>query len=186
MMHEPALPSAYTEVPAHAHGPLLLGLDAEGWVYVGITLFLLLTIFVLKAPQKLAAGLDKRIADTRRELDEAKAIRAEAEAVLAEAKARQAAAATEAKAILAQAEEEAGQLVAKAEADVASLIERRARIASDRIAAAERTAVAEVRAQAASAAAAAAAKLIADHHDAAADKALIDRTIADLSGARLN
>lgn len=185
-MHEPALPNAYTEVPADQHGPALLGLDAEGWVYVGLTLFLLLTIFVLKAPQKIAAGLDKRIADTRRELDEARAIRAEAEALLVDAKARQSAAVAEAQAILGQAEAEAAQLITKAEGDVAALIERRGRIASDRIEAAERAAVADVRAHAASAAAAAAAKLIVDHHDAAAHKALVDRAIADLAGARLN
>jgi len=66
----------------------LLGLGSEGWVYVGLTIFLLLAIFVAKAPQKIVEALDGRIAETRRQLDEAKAIRAEAEALLAEARAR--------------------------------------------------------------------------------------------------
>ncbi|HWL46103.1 MAG TPA: hypothetical protein VNQ31_00165 [Sphingomonadaceae bacterium] len=185
-MHEPALPNAYTEVPADQHGPALLGLDAEGWVYVGLTLFILVAIFVLKAPQLIARGLDKRIAATRRDLDEARAIRAEAEALLVDARARQTEAVAEARAILDQAEAEAAQLVTKAESDIAALVERRGRIANDRIAAAERAAVADIRAQTATVAAAAAARLIADRHDAVADKALVDQAIADLAGARLH
>ena len=78
------------------------------------------------------------------------------------------------------AHEEARQIVAKAEADAADLMTRRAKMAEDKIAAAERSAIAEVRAKAASAAAAAAADLIAQKHDAGADKAIVDRTIAGL------
>jgi F-type H+-transporting ATPase subunit b len=53
-------------------------------------------------------------------------------------------------------------------------------MAEDKIAAAERAAIAEVRARAADAAARAAGLLIAEHHDAAADRTMIDRTIAGL------
>lgn len=178
-MDQPALPVAHTEVAEH--GPTLLGLDAEGWVYVGLTIFLLIAIFVAKAPGKIAAALDQRIADTRRELDEAKAIRVAAEALLAEAKTRQAAAVRDAEAIVAHATVEAEQLVAQAQNDVDVLIERRGRMAEDKIAAAERGAIAEVRARAARTAAAAAALLIEQGHDVDADKALIDRTIARLN-----
>lgn len=164
----------------HGHEPELLGLGAEGWVYVGLTIFLLIAIFVVKAPRLIASGLDARIAETRRELDEARAIRAEAEALLAKARAQQAASAGDAAAILAQAEAEAGDLVAKAEADAADLIARRARMAEDKIAAAERAAVAEVRATAADAAVSAATLMITARHGAAQDKPLVDRTIADL------
>lgn len=184
-MNNPALATAHTGVPAE-HAPVLLGLDSEGWVYVGLTIFFLIAIFVAKAPKRITDALDQRIADTRRALDDAKAMRAEAEALLADAKARQSAATADAGAILAQAQEEAAGLVAKAESDAATLIERRGRMAEDKIAAAERSAIAEVRARAASAAAAAAATLIAENHDAGADQALIDRTIAGLGAARLN
>ena len=170
--------------PTHGEGPELLGLGAEGWVYVGITIFLLLAIFIAKAPKRIAEILDQRIADTRRQLDEAKAIRAEAEALLAQAKARNAASAGDAAAIVAHAEAEAKQMLAKAESDSAELVSRRQKMAEDKIAAAERTAIAEVRARAADAAARAAATIIADKHDAAADKPLVDRTIAGLG--RLN
>jgi F-type H+-transporting ATPase subunit b len=177
-MQAPALPIAQTEVPANE--PHLLGLDPEGWVYVGLTIFLLIAIFVAKAPKRITAALDQRIADTRRELDEAKAVRAEAEKLLAEAHARQAEAATDASAILAHAETEARALIAKVESDVATLIERRERMAEDRIAAAERQAIAEVRSQTATLAAVAAEHLIRNRHDAEADKALVDKAIAGL------
>lgn len=166
------------------HGPTLLGLSAEGWVYVGLTIFLLLAIFVAKAPKLITDALDARIANTKRQLDEARAIRAEAEALLADARKRSAASAGDAAAIIAQAEAEAKLLVTKAEADAADLMARRAKMAEDKIAAAERGAIADVRARAADAATRAAAAIIADRHDAGADKPLVDRTIAGL--ARFN
>lgn len=164
----------------HGEGPVLLGLGAEGWVYVGLTLFLLLAIFVGKAPKRVTDALDERIAETRRQLDEAARLRNEAEALLAEAQARNAASAGDATAIVTHAEEEAKGLLKKAEADAKDLIERRRKMADDKIAAAERGAIAEIRAIAADAAARAAAAIIAEQHGAAADKALVDKTIAGL------
>lgn len=161
--------------------PYLLGLDAEGWVYASLTIFILLAIFVAKAHRSVTKVLDDKIAGTRRSLDEAKALRDEAEALLAEAKKKQADAHQTAQAILAGAQTEAGQLVEKARTDVATLIERRQKMAEDKIAAAERVALADVRAKAASAAAQAAARIIAEKRDPRADAALIDRTIASLS-----
>jgi F-type H+-transporting ATPase subunit b len=167
---------------AHAAAePTLLGFSAEGWVYIGITIFLLLALTVFKFPKLLAEALDKRIADTRRTLDEAAALRTEAEAMLAAAKRRQAEAHKDAEGIIAQARVEAERLVVKAKAEADLLIERRGKMAEDKIAAAERAAIAEVRARAASAAAAAAAALIAQKHDVKTDKALVDRTIAALN-----
>ncbi len=187
-MNEPALPTGHvTTASTEAHGPTggpFLDLSAEGWVYVGLTIFILLAIFVGKAPQRIAALLDARIADTRRQLDEAKAIRGEAEAMLADANRLRADAANDSAAILKGAETEAAAIVMKAEADSQQLIARRTRMAEDKIGAAERTAVAEVRQRAVTAATRAATTLIAERHDAAADKALTDRAIAGL--ARLN
>ena len=73
--------------------------------------------------------------------------------------------------MLERARAEAEGIVAKAEADAAALVERRTRMAEDKIAAAERAALDEVRAKAARAAAAAAESLIRDKLDAGADKA---------------
>ena len=86
--------------------------------------------------------------------------------------------------MVARAEEEAKAIVEKAKKDSAALIERRARLAEDKIAAAERAALAEVRAKAADAAARAAASIIAEKHGAESDKALVDKTIAGI--ARVN
>lgn len=169
----------HTGVPVHE--PTLLGLDSEGWVYVGLTIFLLLAIFVAKAPKKVADILDQRILDTRKSLDEAKALRTEAEALLAQAKKQQAEAHKDAEGIIAHARVEAGQLIAQAKTDATTLIERRHKMGEDKIAAAERMAIADVRAKAATAATAAAAALIAQRHDARADKVLVDGTIANLN-----
>lgn len=180
MSHDTVATTAVSGAPApeesafSPHNP-------EFWVYAGLTIFILLAIFVAKAPKRVTDVLDQHIADTRHQLDEAKAIRAEAERLLADAKARHAASADDAEAIVAHAEQEAAQLLAKAETDTAELIARRGKMAEDKIAAAERGALAEVRARAAAAAAKAAADLIAAGHGGDADRALVDRTIAGLS-----
>jgi F-type H+-transporting ATPase subunit b len=170
-----------TPINAEEEGPTLLGLGAEGWVYVGLTIFILLAIFIAKAPKRITDALDARIAETRRQLDDAKAIRAEAEALLAAAKQRDAASAGDAQAIVAHAEQEAQALLAKAKTDAAELVARRGQMAEDKIAAAERAALAEVRAKAADAATKAAASIIADTHGAGADAKLVDKAIAGLS-----
>ncbi len=153
----------------------------EFWVYAGLTIFLLLAIFVAKAPKKIAEALDARIAATVKELERAKQLRAEAEALLADAKAKQAQSAKDAEAILAQAKVEAAELVSGLEANATDLIARRQKMAEDKIAAAERTAIQEVRAKAATAATAAAATLLAQTHDAKSDKGLVDEAISKLT-----
>jgi F-type H+-transporting ATPase subunit b len=160
------------------HHPTMLGLDAEGWVYAGITIFFLIAVFGVKAHRQVIGALDAQIADTRKSLDEAAAIRAEAEALLANAKAKQKASAKDAKALLDHAQHEADALIAKAQADTKDLVARRTKMAQDKIAAAERTAVDALRAKAAAAATAAAGSLIAASHDAKADGKLVDEAIA--------
>jgi len=158
----------------------LLGLGPEGWVYAGITIFFLVAIFYAKAHRQVLGALDAQIAETRRSLDEAQAVRAEAEAMLASAKQQQVQAAKDAKGIMAHAQHEAEAIVAQAELDAGELVARREKMALDKIAGAERSAVEQLRAKAASAAAGAARVLIAQGHDAKADKALVDGAIADL------
>lgn len=158
----------------------LLGLGAEGWVYAGVSIFILIAIFGAKAHHKVLGALDAQIAETRKSLDEAKAVRVEAEALLAGAKAKQAAANEEAKGIVAHAAHEAEAIIAKASSDAADLVSRREKMAQDKISAAERAAVDGLRAKAASAAAGAARDLITAGHTAKADKALVDEAIAGL------
>jgi F-type H+-transporting ATPase subunit b len=173
-----------------AHGgavhadPTALGLNATAIVAMAMIVVIVLMIWK-KVPALIGAALDKKISAIRVQLDDAARLRADAEALKAEYEAKAQAAAGEAEAILAHARDEADGIVAQARADAANLIERRGKMAENKIAAAERAAVAEVRAKAASAAAAAATKLISERHDAGADKALVDQTIAGLGG-RLN
>ena len=75
---------------------------------------------------------------------------------------------------------EAEAIVAKANSDAEALLERRAKMAEEKIAAEERNAINELRAAAATAASRAAEKLIVERHDAKADAKLIDQAIAGL------
>ena len=135
-----------------------------------------IAIFV-KAPSKITAGLDASIAEIRKQLEEAKSLRAEAEALRKEYADRIANAEKEAAAMLDHARSEAEAIVAKAEADTTDVIGRREKMAEAKIAAAELGAVTDLRNRAAAAAAAAAASLIAGNHNAKADKALVDEAI---------
>ena len=173
--------TAITHVAAEHVEPTSLGLTAEGWVYVGLLIFILLSIFVLKAPRLIAGMLDEHIARIRKQLDDATAIRAEAEALLADARRRQSEAASDVAAIMAQATAEAAQLVADAQTHATALVARRTRMAEDKIAAAERTATADLRARAADLATKAARSVIAAQADATTQKRLTDAAINDLA-----
>lgn len=160
------------------------GLNPGGWVALAMIVIFALLLWK-GVPGLIGRALDKKIAGIREQLDEASRLRADAEALKAEYQAKADCATEEAKAILTHAQTEAAAIVAKAKDDTALLIERRQRMAEDKIAAAERAAIAEVRATAAATAASAAARIIAERHDAGSDKALVDKTIAGL-GQRLN
>lgn len=163
---------------AHAE-PAALGLDSYQWV--GLAMFLLIAVMVWKkVPGMITGGLDAKIAEIAKQLDEAKGLRAEAEALRDEYVAKIAAAEKDAAAMREGAQAEADALVAKAKTDSEAMVARRQKMAEDKIAAAEREAIAEVKAKVVAAAAAASAKLIAAKHDAAADKALADEVIASL------
>ncbi|WP_371819622.1 hypothetical protein [Erythrobacter sp. 3-20A1M] len=128
----------------------------------------------------MTGGLDSRIAAIREQLDEAKKLRAEAEALRDEYTTKIANAEKDAEAMLENARHEADALLEKAEEDSKALVERRKRMADEKIAAAEREAVEDVRNRAASAAAAASRGLIAEKHDASADSRLADELIAGI------
>ncbi|ARR52468.1 ATP synthase subunit B [Rhizorhabdus wittichii DC-6] len=167
----------------HHVDPTALGMTATAWVSLAMVIVILLLLWK-KVPSVIGASLDKKIASIRANLDEAAALRADAEKLKAEYEAKAKAAAKEAEEMLAHARSEAEAIVSQARVDATALIERRGKMAEDKIAAAERGAVAEVRAKAASAAAAAAGALIAERNNAKADKALIDGTIDALGNAR--
>ena len=179
--HEPSQTVAGTEQHGGTHAePTAFGLDATAWV--ALAMLVVFAIFLWKkVPAAIGVALDKKIATIRAQLAEAEQLRKEAEGLRAEYEAKAAAAEAEAATMLDRARHEADAIVAQARTDSESLIERRTRMAEDKIAAAERQAVEEVRAKAARAAAAAAATLISQDMSADADRALVDRTIAGLA-----
>ena len=159
--------------------PTAFGFDASGWVALAMIAVFALMIWK-RVPAAIGKALDKKIAGIREQLDEAAQLRAEAEALRAEYEAKAAQADAEAATMIERARTEAEGIVRQAESDAAALVERRTRMAEDKIAAAERAAVDEVRARAAGAAAAAAERLIRERLDAGADKPMVDATIAEL------
>ncbi|WP_241461629.1 hypothetical protein [Aurantiacibacter luteus] len=172
---------------ADAHGgagqhasPELLGLAPYQWVSVAMLVLLLIAFLGAKVHKTVAGGLDAKIKAIKNNLDEAKQLRAEAEALREEYAAKIAGAEKNAEAMLDNARREAEGIVAKAETDTAAMVARRERMAQDKIAAAERTAIDELRTRAAEASTRAAAQLIAANHDAAADRAMADEAIASI------
>ncbi|MDG2002712.1 MAG: hypothetical protein P8J20_05210 [Novosphingobium sp.] len=153
---------------------------APPW-YVALSMVALLGIIVyMKVPALVASMLDKKIAGIREMLDDAAKLRAEAEALRQEYTDKIAKLEKDAAVMLDHAGQEAKAIVAKAEVDAANVIARREKIAEDKIAAAERAAVEELRVLAADAAAAAARDLIGANHSADADKALVDQAIGQI------
>jgi F-type H+-transporting ATPase subunit b len=179
--HGEAIPGVEEDAGGgHGPEPTAFGLDATAWV--SLAMIVVFAIFLWKkVPGAIASALDKKIATIRAQLAEAEQLRKEAEALRAEYQAKSDAATAEAATMIERARHEADAIVAQAETDTAALIERRTRMAEDKIAAAERHAVEEVRARAARAAAAAAASLISQEMNADTDRALVDRTIAGLT-----
>ena len=159
--------------------PTAWGFTPTGWVALAMVAVILLMIWK-KVPAAIGKALDGKIALIREQLEEAKTLRAEAEALKAEYQAKADAAGAEAIAMVERAKSEAKTIVAQAKTDAEALVERRGKMAEAKIAAEERAAIDELRATAAKAATAAAAKLIGERNDATTGKKLVDDAIAGL------
>jgi F-type H+-transporting ATPase subunit b len=169
------------QAPAdEATEPTAFSLNPGGWVALAVIIVFILLIWK-KVPSAIGRALDSKIALIRDQLAEAEALRKEAEALKAEYESKAASIDKDREALLERAKHEAGEIVAKAKTDAEALIERRTRMAEDKIAAEERAAVEQLRAAAADAAAKAAAKLIAERHDATTDARLVDQAIKEIA-----
>lgn len=134
-------------------------LEPEFWVAVSFFLFLGVVAY-FGSHKKIAAALDARAAMIAKELEEAKHLRQEAEAVLADYRRKQGDAAKEVEGIIRLASKEAEELAAETRSSMTEHFERRMKLAEDKIARAETEALLEVRAAAADAAIAAAQSVI--------------------------
>ncbi|HWU03463.1 MAG TPA: hypothetical protein VN222_12055 [Novosphingobium sp.] len=159
--------------------PSALGLTPGMWVAASMTV-LILVMLAKKVPSLLTGGLDSSIAEIRKQLDEAKALRADAEALRKDYADRITNAEKDAAAMLAHAKSEAEAIIAKAQSDATAVIARREKMAADKIEAAERGAIADLRNKAAEAAAVAARGLIASQYGADADRTQVNQAIAGL------
>ena len=151
--------------------------------FVALAFVIFFAIFGRKIWGVLTAMLDKRADEVRTELAEAQRLRQEAEAMLRSANQQREAAIADAQALLAGAKAEALRLAAAAAADAETSAKRREQMAMDRIAAAEKAAVDDVRMIAADIATTAARDIIRDGLSAEADAALVDRAITGLPAA---
>ncbi len=162
-----------------ADGPAALGIDSYGWV--ALAMLILIGVMVWKkVPGVITGGLDAKIAEIKKQLDEAKDLRAEAEALRDEYAAKIAGAEQDAQAMLESAKHEADTIIAKAGEESTKMVARRERMLADKIAAAERDVETAVRAKAADMASIAARSLIAQKHDMSADSKLADEVISSL------
>ena len=170
------------EVPGPAHGaadPSALGFDASMLVALAMVVVIIILVWK-KVPAAIGKSLDTKIAAIRAQLDEATALRTEAEALKAQYEAKAKAADADAAAMVERAHVEAQGIIAKAGTDAQALIARREAMAEAKIAAEERAVIGALRATTARAATAAAAKLIAERNDAGNDAKLVDQAIAGL------
>lgn len=136
----------------------LLG-DAEFWVAIAFVLFVA-GLGYIGVHRMIGKSLDERAGRIKAELDEAKKLKEEAAALLAEYQRKRGEAETEAQEIIAGAQAEAERMAADAKTKMEEFVARRTKMAETKIAQAETQAAADVRAAAADAAVAAAATVL--------------------------
>ncbi len=143
-------------------------------IFIGILLY-------NKVPGLVGGMLDKRADSIKAELDEAKALREEAQSLLASYERKQKEVQEQSERIVAAAKEEATNAATAAKDDIAKSITRRLAAAEEQIASAEASAVKEVRDQAITVAVGAAKDVIASQMDAKSAGAMIDTSIATVA-----
>ena len=159
------------------------GFFTESRTWVAIAFFLFFILFGKKLWTALAGMLDSRADAVRHELAEAAQLRQEAEQMLASARQQREQAMAEAKALVEGAKAEAQRVAAQAAEEARAAAHRREQMAMDRIAAAEKAAVDEVRVVAAEVSTVAARDVISQGLSPDADARLIDNSIARLPAA---
>lgn len=145
-------------------------------VWLAFLLFVGVLIY-LKVPGMLMGALDKRADGIRDELNEAKALREDAQTILASYERKQKEVQEQADRIIEHAKLEAGEAAELAKSDIKDSIKRRLAAAQDQIASAQASAVKEVRDTAIQVAVSAAQDVIAANMTANDGSALIDDAI---------
>ena len=153
--------------------------DATFWAMIGLILFLALIVY-MKVPGKLTAALDNRAETIRTELEQARKLREEAQALLAEYQRKAREAEHEAEEIIDQARREAEAFGAEAKKRVEDYVVSRTKMAEGKIAQAEAQAIREVRSLSADVAIGAAQRILSARARGAAAEGLIKQAIDDV------
>lgn len=155
--------------------------DPTFWVAVSTASFVII-VLAAKVPGRIARFLDARSTAIAKELEEARRLREEAQALLASYQKKQREAEKEAQEIVVQARGEAERLAIETKKTIETQIARRAKLAEDKIVQAEAQALAEVRGLAADIAVGAAGRVIRQQMSPDRATRLVDTAIRELPG----
>ena len=162
-------------------------LSSSPWAHGAFWVLVAILIFVVAFGGKIAVPLGRLLDDradaVRQSLNEAAQLKAEAEAMLVDARKKRAEALAEAKDILARAREEAARTAAELTAEAEMRARARERMVEERIQSAQASAIAEVRSTAVEVAIAATTQALAEGVTAAEDARLVDHAIAEVPSA---
>ena len=153
----------------------------ETWVAVAFFLFVGLLLYY-GVPRLVTKALDDRADAIRRELDEARRLREEAQNLLADYQRKAREVEQEAQAIIDHAKREAEALATETRQSLKESVARRARQAEDKIARAEAQALGEVRSAAVDTAIATAEKILRARTTGATGDRLVAESIENLRG----
>ncbi len=156
------------------------GLFSNPEFWVAVAFFIFLGIALKFGYSGIVKGLDGRAERIKNELDEARTLREEAQALLANYQRKQRDALKEAEGIVEHAKSEAARASAEAETKLQETIKRRTEMAVEKIARAEAQALQDVRNIAVDVAVEAARSLIGKNLDETKAASLVDESIKDL------
>jgi F-type H+-transporting ATPase subunit b len=155
--------------------------DPLFWVLIAFLVFVGILIYY-RVPAEIGKMLDHRSEGIRKELDEARKLREDAQALLADYQRKAREADAEAQTIIEQAKREAEALAADSRKALAESLERRSKLAEEKIARAEAQALTEVRTTAVDTAIAAAHELLKTRVNGSTGDSLVSQSISDLRG----
>ncbi|MCK5711380.1 MAG: F0F1 ATP synthase subunit B [Hyphomicrobiaceae bacterium] len=155
--------------------------DPVFWVMIAFIGFVALLIYY-GVPGAVGKALDDRATAIRADLDEARRLRDEAHALLADYQRRSREAEEETKTIIEQAKREGEALAAETRKNLQESVERRTKLAEEKIERAEAQALSDVRTAAVESAIAVTEKILKSRVAGATANTLIENGIRDLDG----
>ncbi|WP_207208047.1 F0F1 ATP synthase subunit B [Salipiger sp. IMCC34102] len=168
---------ALTASPALAAGDVFFSLANTDFVVLLAFLLFIGILVYFKAPSQAARMLDKRAEGIQSDLDEARALREEAQTLLASYERKQKEVQEQADRIVENARADAQRSAETAKAEIERSIDRRLSGAEEQLAAARAEAIRDVRDRAIMVATAAAKEVVANNIDGRRADALIDESI---------